>query len=89
MNMYVGNLPFETTEDDLRQAFEAHGEVTSVQIIIDKFTGKSRGFAFVEMSDDSGGQAAIEQLHGVDFGGRQLKVTKANRDGGGDRTPRD
>ncbi len=88
MNIYIGNLPFETTEDDLKQAFEAHGEVTSVQIIVDKFTGRSRGFAFVEMSDDGSGQAAIEQLNNVDFAGRQLKVTKANRDGGGP-PPRD
>ncbi len=88
MNIYVGNLPFETTDDDLKQAFETHGEVTSVQVIVDKITGRSRGFAFVEMSDDTGGQTAIEQLNGVDFGGRQLKVTKANRDGGGP-PPRD
>lgn len=88
MNIYVGNLPFETTEDDLKQAFEAHGEVTSVQVIVDKFTGRSRGFAFVEMSDDAGGQAAIEQLNNVDFGGRQLKVTQANRKEGGP-PPRD
>lgn len=88
MNIYVGNLPFETTEDDLKQAFEAHGEVSSVQVIVDKFTGRSRGFAFVEMSDDAGGQAAIEQLNNVDFGGRQLKVTQANRKEGGP-PPRD
>lgn len=88
MNIYVGNLPFETTEDDLKQAFEVHGEVSSVQVIVDKFTGRSRGFAFVEMSDDAGGQAAIEQLNNVDFGGRQLKVTKANRKEGGP-PPRD
>lgn len=88
MNIYVGNLPFETTEDDLKQAFEAHGEVSSVQVIVDKFTGRSRGFAFVEMSDDAGGQAAIEQLDNVDFGGRQLKVTQANRKEGGP-PPRD
>ena len=83
MNIYVGNLPYETTEDDLRQAFEAHGEVTSVQIIADRYTGKSRGFAFIEMSDDSAGQTAIEALNGADFGDRQLKVTKAHRGGGG------
>lgn len=88
MNIYVGNLPFETTEDDLKTAFEAHGEVTSVQVIVDKFTGRSRGFAFVEMSDDAGGEAAIEQLDNVDFGGRQLKVTQANRKEGGP-PPRD
>jgi len=83
MNIYVGNLPYETTEDDLRQAFEAFGEVTSVQVIADRYTGKSRGFAFVEMIDDTGGQKAIEQMNGADFSGRQLKVTKAHRTGGG------
>lgn len=86
MNIYVGNLPYETTEDDLRQAFEAHGEVSSVQLIVDRYTGKSRGFAFIEMSDDSSGQAAIDAVNGADFGGRQLKVTKANRSAG-DRGP--
>ena len=86
MNIYVGNLPYETTEDDLRQAFEAHGEVSSVQLIVDRHTGKSRGFAFVEMSDDSVGQMAIDALNGADFGGRQLKITKANRSAG-DRGP--
>ena len=88
MNIYVGNLSFDTTEDDLRQAFEAHGEVASTQIIVDKFTGKSRGFAFVEMADDANAQTAIEQLDNVDLGGRQLKVTKANREAGGP-PPRD
>ena len=86
MNIYVGNLPYETTEDDLRQAFEAHGEVSSVQLIVDRYTGKSRGFAFIEMSDDSSGQTAIDAVNGADFGGRQLKVTKANRSAG-DRGP--
>lgn len=85
MNIYVGNLPYETTEDDLRQAFEAHGEVSSVQLIVDRYTGKSRGFAFIEMSDDSVGQTAIDALNDADFGGRQLKVTKANRSEGGPR----
>ncbi len=83
MNIYIGNLPFETTEEDLKQAFEAHGEVTSAQIIVDRYTGKSRGFAFVEMADDAAGEAAIEAMNGSDFGGRQLKVSKANRSGGG------
>jgi len=83
MNIYVGNLPYETTEDELRQAFEAHGEVTSVQIITDRYTGKSRGFAFVEMADDASGQTAIDEMNGAEFSGRQLKVTKAHRTGGG------
>ncbi len=87
MNIYVGNLSYETTEDDLRQAFEAHGEVSSVQLIVDRYTGKSRGFAFIEMPDDGNSQTAIEQLNGADFGGRELKVTKANRSEG--RPPRD
>lgn len=77
MNIYVGNLPYSTTEDDLRSAFESHGEVTSCNIIIDKFSGRSKGFGFVEMSDDSAASAAIEALDGSEMGGRTLKVNQA------------
>lgn len=77
MNIYVGNLPYSTTEDDLRAAFESHGEVTSCNIIIDKFSGRSKGFGFVEMSDDSAASAAIEALDGSEMGGRTLKVNQA------------
>ncbi len=90
MNIYVGNLPFGTTEESLRSAFESFGEVSSVNIIKDKFSGESRGFGFVEMSDNDQGNAAISGLNGQDFEGRTLKVSEArprndNRGGGGGR----
>lgn len=75
MNLYVGNLPFGTTSDELREAFSAHGTVSSAQIIMDRETGRSRGFAFVEMSD--GGQQAIEAMNGYEMGGRTLTVNEA------------
>ncbi|MDH5467520.1 MAG: RNA-binding protein [Candidatus Aminicenantes bacterium] len=88
MNIYVGNLPREATEDDLRQAFEAFGQVTSAKIITDKFTGDPRGFGFVEMSNSSEAQAAISGLDGKDLKGRTLRVNEArprrdDRRGGG------
>lgn len=76
-NIYVGNLPFDATEDALRQIFEAHGEVQKVAIITDRETGRSRGFGFVEMSDDSAADTAISQLNGNDMGGRKLAVNEA------------
>ena len=66
MNIYVGNLSYETTEDDLRQAFESFGEVSSVNIIKDKFSGKSRGFGFVEMASDDEATEAMSKLNGQD-----------------------
>ena len=77
MNIYVGNLPREATEDDLRKAFEAFGEVTSAKIITDKFTGDPRGFGFVEMSNNTEAQAAISGLDGKDLKGRTLRVNEA------------
>lgn len=77
MNIYVGNLPWKATEDTLKEAFGAYGDVVSVKIITDKFTGKSKGFAFVEMSNDLEAEAAINELNGKDFLGRNLKVNKA------------
>ncbi len=77
MNIYVGNLPREATEDDLRQAFEAFGKVTSAKIITDKFTGYSRGFGFVEMPNSPEAQSAINGLDGTDLKGRSLKVNEA------------
>lgn len=74
-NLYVGNLPFSTTADDLREAFGAYGTVTSASVISDRETGRSRGFGFVEMSD--GAEAAISALNGQDFQGRQLTVNEA------------
>lgn len=77
MNIYVGNLPREATEDDLRKAFEAFGEVTSAKIITDKFTGDPRGFGFVEMSNNTEAQSAISGLDGKDLKGRTLRVNEA------------
>ena len=77
MNIYVGNLSYQTTEDDLRSAFADHGEVSSVAIITDKYSGQSKGFGFVEMADDAGAKAAIAALDGTDFQGRQVKVNEA------------
>ena len=77
MNIYVGNLSQETTEEDLRQAFEAFGQVTSAKIITDKYTGDSRGFGFVEMPNSREAQSAISGLDGKDLKGRTLKVNEA------------
>ena len=75
MNLYVGNLPFTTTEEDLTTAFSAYGTVTRAQIVIDRMTNRSRGFGFVEMT--SGGSEAIEALNGSEFHGRRLTVNEA------------
>lgn len=90
--LYVGNLPFSTTEDDLRQMFAAFGEVTSATIINDKFSGRSKGFGFVEMPNDGEAMKAIEGLNGKDMDGRAIVVNEARpmedrprRDFGGDR----
>lgn len=77
MNIFVGNFPPETSEDDLRLAFEPFGEVTSVQIITEKFTGESRGFGFVAMHSKTEAQAAIDSLNGKEFKGRPLNVNEA------------
>lgn len=75
-NIYVGNLPFSTDEEDLRGLFEQYGSVDSAKVISDRDTGRSRGFGFVEM-DDEGGNAAIEALNGHEMDGRALKVNEA------------
>jgi RNA recognition motif-containing protein len=77
MNIYVGNLAYETDEAKLRAAFEAFGEVSSCKVIMDRETGRSRGFAFVEMTDDDHGRSAVEGLDGKDLGGRGLRVNEA------------
>jgi len=91
MNIYVGNLSRETTEDELRQAFEAFGQVTSVNVIKDRYSGESRGFAFVEMTTKSEAQAAINGLNGTSLGERTLSVNEARPrsegGGGGGRRP--
>ena len=85
--LYVGNLPFNTTETELEDAFGAYGTVRDVSLVTDRETGRSRGFAFVEMESDQEAQAAIEGLNEQDFGGRRLKVNVARprppRGGGG------
>ncbi len=82
--LYVGNIPFSATEDELRDAFARHGAVTSVDVIMDRETGRPRGFAFIEMEDPSAADAAIQALDGQDFGGRSLRVNEAQaRRGGG------
>ena len=77
MNIYVGNLSYKASEEELRQAFAAYGQVSSVAIIKDAATGQSRGFAFVEMPDATEGQAAINGLNGKDLNGRPLKINEA------------
>lgn len=74
--IYVGNIPFNSSNDDLRNLFAAHGEVVSVSIINDKETGRSRGFAFVEMEENAA-MKAIESLNNVEYNGRTLKVNEA------------
>ena len=88
MNIYVGNLSFDVTDATLRAAFEAHGEVTSAQIITDRETGRARGFGFVEMPSADQAKAAIAALNGTDLQGRAMNVNEAKpradrRDGGG------
>jgi len=94
-NIYVGNLSFNATEDDVRQAFAEHGEVSSVNIITDRETGRSRGFAFVEMPDGEEAKQAIESVNLSDVAGRRVTVNEARprtdrppRRGGGGRRER-
>lgn len=77
MNIFVGNLPFSTTDADLEESFSAHGDVTSAKVIIDRMTGRSRGFGFVEMADDTQANAAIEALNGSELEGRAMTVNEA------------
>ena len=99
MNIYVGSLHYDLTEDELKQIFEEYGEVTSVRIITDKFTGRSKGFGFVEMTDNDAANKAIEELNESEVKGRTIRVNESierkdqdrkrggygggNRDGGG------
>lgn len=77
MNIYIGNLPYSVTEDDLRDAFSRFGQVDSANIIMDKFSGRSKGFGFVDMSSDEEGRTAIEAMNEQDFKGRTIKVNEA------------
>lgn len=87
MDIFVGNLNYDSTEDGVRGLFESHGQVSSVRIITDRETGRSRGFAFVEMPNDDEARAAISAIDGGDLDGRSLRVNEArgrdNRGGGG------
>ncbi|MCK4336640.1 MAG: RNA-binding protein [Candidatus Aminicenantes bacterium] len=89
MNIYVGNLSWEMSEDDLRTSFSEFGEVSTISIIKDKFSGRSRGFGFVEMPNKEEAESAISGLNGKDMKGRDLRVNEARartenrRDGGG------
>ena len=75
--LYVGNMNYDTTEDSLRSMFSNYGEVVSVNVVADKYTGRSRGFAFVEMDTDDSAKAAIESANGQELDGRALKVAEA------------
>ncbi len=77
MNLYVGNLSYQMSDDDLHNAFAAYGEVSSAKIIMDRDTGRSKGFGFVEMPDDAEAEEAIKALDGADLGGRNIKVNQA------------
>jgi RNA recognition motif-containing protein len=85
INIYVGNLSFNSTEDQLKEMFEAYGVVSSAKIITDQFTGRSKGFGFVEMVNREEGMKAIKELDSAELGGRNLKVNEARpkRDSGG------
>ena len=91
MNIYVGNLSYQTTEDELRDLFAEFGDVVSAKLIVDKFTGQSKGFGFVEMSNNSEAQKAMDELNGRDVNGRNVTVNQArprqdrSRGGGGGR----
>ena len=87
MNIYIGNLPYSISEDDLRDLFAAHGEVSSANIIMDRDSGRSKGFGFVEMPDKAQGEAAINAINQTDVQGRSVRVNEArprndNRGGG-------
>jgi cold-inducible RNA-binding protein len=92
MKLYVGNLSFETTENDLQDLFEQHGKVSEVALMMDRMTGKSRGFAFVTMDDKATAETAMSALNGKEVGGRTLTVNEARareerpRPYGGDRS---
>ena len=89
MNIYVGNLSYGVSDDNLREVFEAFGTVSSAKVITDKYSGRSKGFGFVEMDNDAEANAAIEQLDGAEIDGRSVKVNEARpkedrpRGGGG------
>lgn len=93
MKLFIGNLSWDATDDSLRQLFEEHGTVVSVHIVQDPYTGRSKGFGFVEMGDAAAGNAAVNALNDKPYLGRPLRVSEARQEnrregGGGDRGPR-
>jgi RNA recognition motif-containing protein len=85
VNIYVGNLLFDVGENDLREAFEKFGNVTEVRLIMDKYSGKSKGFAFIEMPDSNEAQKAIDEMNAKEFMGREIKVSQAKEKTSGGR----
>jgi RNA recognition motif-containing protein len=87
MNLYVGNLSFKTTDASLREAFQAHGQIESARVVMDRDSGRSKGFGFVEMPNREEAMAAIKALNGIDLEGRNINVNEARPkpEGGGDR----
>ena len=86
MDIYVGNLPYDVNDDELRELFKQHGQVTSARVVMDRMTGRAKGFGFVEMPDRAEAQKAIEATNGTDFQGRPLRVNESQpkpREGGG------
>ena len=77
MNIFVGSLPYTTTDEELEAVFTEHGEVTSARVIMDRYTGRSRGFGFVEMSNQEQAETAVRVMNGKDFQGRALTVNEA------------
>ena len=88
MNIYVGNLSYNATEEELREAFESFGQVESVKIITDKYSGRSKGFGFIEMPDGDEAKAAITKMNGEELSGRTLRVNEARPRVERDRGPR-
>jgi len=85
MDIYVGNLPYSATDPDLQELFEQHGKVSSARVILDRMSGRSKGFGFVEMPEQSEGAAAIEALNGADFMGRAIRVNESQPKPAGER----
>ena len=85
MDIYVGNLPYAATDPDLQELFEKHGKVSSARVILDRMSGRSKGFGFVEMPNQSEGQAAIDALNGADFMGRAIRVNESQPKPQGER----
>jgi len=85
MDIYVGNLPYQATDPDLQELFEQHGAVSSARVILDRMSGRSKGFGFVEMPDATEAQAAIDALNGADFQGRAIRVNESQPKPQGER----